>query len=162
LEADLVAALRKLVGAAEPQPTLTLQPVIGQRRAKPSTEFRPMPRAQQAWTGDYHSEARELRAFDRIRDDAPLTRPRGKRRNKRGKKGQQGGRGAGAPAQRPPRRGGGRNAGQQQVGIYQPPRPGFGNETPGFEGRPPRRGKRPRPGGQQPGQNRGPRGGGRT
>ena len=160
LEADQVAALRKLVGAVEPQPTLTLQPVIGQRRAKPSNEFRPMPRAQQAWTGDYHNEARELRAFDRIRDDAPLTRPGGKRR-KRGKKGQQAGQNAGRqPGPRPPRRGGGRNAGQQpHVGIYQPPRPGFANETPRFEGRPPRGGKRPRPGG--PGQNRGPGGGNR-
>lgn len=157
LDPEQVSALRKLVGATEPQPTLTLQPVIGQRRAKPSNEFRPMPSAQKAWTGDYHSEARELRAFDRIRDDTPLTRP-GKRRNKRGKKGQHGGgQGAGAPGQRPPRRGGARNAGQQQIGIYQPPRPGFANETPGFDGRPQRRGKRPRPGGQQqPGQNRGP------
>src|SRR6202008_407917 len=40
LDGDQVAALRKRVGAAEPQPTLTLQPVIGQRRAKPSNEFR--------------------------------------------------------------------------------------------------------------------------
>jgi 23S rRNA pseudouridine2605 synthase len=162
LQADQVAALRKLVGAAEPEPTLTLQPVIGQRRAKPSNEFRPSPRTQQAWTGTYHDEARELRAFDRIREDAPLNRPGAKRNKKRGKKGPPGaGANAGRPGgQRPPRRGGGRNAGQQQVGIYQPPRPGFGNEAGGFDnGRPPRRGKRPqRPGGGGPGggQNRGP------
>lgn len=164
LEADQVASLRKLVGAVEPQPTLTLQPVIGQRRAKPSNEFRPSPRAQQAWTGDYHNEARELRAFDRIREDAPFSRPGGKGK-KRGKKGARGGPpnanrhpggGQRQPGQRPPRRGGGRNAGQPQVGIYQPPRPGFGNETPGFENRP-RRGKRPqRGGGPHGGQNRGP------
>jgi 23S rRNA pseudouridine2605 synthase len=151
LEPEQVKSLRTLVGAGEPEPTLTLQPVIGQRRAKPSNEFRPVPRAQQALTGG-GDEARELRAFDRIRDDAPFSRPGGKRK-KGGKKPRPGaGANAGRPAgPRPPRRGAGRNtAGQPQIGIYQPPRPGFTNESGGFDaGRPPRRrGKRPpRPGG---------------
>jgi len=159
LQADQVKALRALVGASEPEPTLTLQPVIGQRRAKPSNEFRPSPRAQQAWTGDYHNEARELRAFDRIRDDAPFNRPGAKRNKKRGKKGPPGaGANAGRPTgPRPPRRGSGRNAGQQQIGIYQPPRPWFGNEAGADAGRPPRHGKPPRrPGGPGQNQNRGP------
>jgi 23S rRNA pseudouridine2605 synthase len=167
LEPDQVKALRALVGASEPEPTLTLQPVIGQRRAKPTSEYHPMPRAQQAWTGSYHDEARELRAFDRIRDDAPF-RPGAKRGKKRGKKpgrGTPGQQAAGRPGgQRQPRRGGGRSAGQQQhVGVYQPTqRPWFGNEAGNGPdaNRPPRRGKRPPPRGGQnagPGQNRGPR-----
>jgi 23S rRNA pseudouridine2605 synthase len=163
LEPDVVKALRNLVGASEPEPTLTLQPVIGQRRARPSNEFRPTPRTQQAWTGG-GDEARELRAFDRIRDDAPFNRPGGKRK-KRGKKpphgaGANAGRAAGP---RPPRRGGARNAPQQQIGVYQPPRPWFGNEGGTFDAaRPPRRGKRPqRPGGPNAGPNRGPGGGNR-
>ena len=156
LDAEQVKALRTLVGATEPEPTLTLQPVIGQRRAKPSNEFRPTPRAQQAWTGSHQDEAREIRAFDRIRDDAPFNRPGGKRR-KRGKKSGQGagGNAARAPGQRQAKRGGGRNAGQQQIGIYQPPRPGFGNEAGGLgNGRPPRRGKRSPQQGQGTGPNR--------
>jgi 23S rRNA pseudouridine2605 synthase len=141
LEPPQVKALRDLVGAANPEPTLTLQAVIGQRRAaKPApNEFRPAPRTQQAWTGAYHDEARELRAFDRIREDTPFNRPGGKR--KRGKKKPQRG---GMPGQnpqnrgqRPPRRGGE----GQQVGVYQP-QPRWLNEEGGFGSRrPPRRGK---------------------
>ena len=73
LDADQTKALRKLCGATSPEPTLTLQPVIHQRRAQqaPTKEFRPAPRAAQAWTGVQQSEARELTAFDRIRDDGP-------------------------------------------------------------------------------------------
>ncbi|MGH8090021.1 MAG: pseudouridine synthase, partial [Rudaea sp.] len=48
LAPDQVKTLRELVGAADPEPMLTLQPVINQRRAKPSNEFRPEPRSQQA------------------------------------------------------------------------------------------------------------------
>ena len=45
LDADRVNSLRKIAGAPEPTPRLTLAPVIGQRRAVP-TEFRPdSPRA---------------------------------------------------------------------------------------------------------------------
>ena len=153
LEPDQVMALRTLVGASEPEPTLTLQPVIGQRRAKPTNEFHPMPRAQQAWTGGYQDEAREIRAFDRIREDTPLGRA-GKRK-KHGKKA------AGPNAnrnQRPGKRGG-RAGPQQQVGIYQPQqRPWFGNEGGGPDAnRPPRRGRGPQRG-NAPGQAQ-PRGG---
>jgi len=150
LEADQVKALRTLVGATDPEPTLTLQPVIGQRRAAKSApnEFRPAPRTQQAWTGAYQDEAREIRAFDRIREDKPFnTRPGAKRNNKRKKKGGprtdaqfQNQR---APGQRPPRRGGPRaNApGQGQTAGYQP-RTWFAAENPGAVApRPPRRGR---------------------
>jgi len=174
LDSEQVKSLRNLVGATDPEPTLTLQPVIGQRRAKPSNEFRPSPRTQQAWTGaGYGDEAREIRAFDRIRDDAPFARP-GAKRKKRGKGagGQRNaphaaGAGAGRPAgPRPPRRGSGRGTPQQQIGVYQPTWLA-GEQTP-FNGRPPRRDKRggppggaPRggPGGARPGGFRPPRGG---
>jgi len=68
LEPAEVAALRERVGVREPQPRLTLAPVIGQRRAAP-TEFKPSPKTQQAWTGARSEEAREFAAFDRMRDD---------------------------------------------------------------------------------------------
>jgi 23S rRNA pseudouridine2605 synthase len=122
LDPETVQTLRALVGAGDPEPSLTLQPVIHQRRAKPSNEYRPLPQSQQAWSGTHAEEARELRAFDRIRDDGPL-RPSGKRNNAKRKKkrgnaqtaGQQpGGR------QNPARRGKNRSAGQTQIGVYQP------------------------------------------
>ena len=168
LDPPQVKALRNLVGATDPEPTLTLQPVIGQRRAaKPTNEFRPPPRTQQAWTGG-GDEGRELRAFDRIREDTPF-RPGGKRKPGGGKRPprgnpqnaqnsdqrqrdqrQPGGR---PPGARPPRRGAARgNApgqaqiGRPQIGVYQP-RPWFAGDTASLPGRrPPGRGK-PRPGG---------------
>ncbi|MCX7555594.1 pseudouridine synthase [Xanthomonadaceae bacterium JHOS43] len=72
LSPDAVSALRSELNLDNAEATLTLQPVIGQRRAKPA-EYRPAPREQRAWTGGYNSadEARELRAFDNIRDDRP-------------------------------------------------------------------------------------------
>ena len=141
LEVDQVKALRNLVGANDPEPTLTLQAVIGQRRAsKPApNEFRPAPRTQQAWTGG-GDEGRELRAFDRIREDTPF-RPGGRRKPGGPRKPQR----SGAPRQnnapgrgpRPPRRGG---PGQQQVGVYQP-QPRWMQESGAGAPRPPRRGK---------------------
>ena len=141
LEPDQVKALRKLVGATDPEPTLTLQAVIGQRRAAKAApnEFRPAPRTQQAWTGAYADEGRELRAFDRIREDTPFKRPGGKHKHGKNKRGGPPGQGAQnrGGQQRQQRRGGG----QQQVGVYQP-QPRWMNESgaPGA-GRPPRRGK---------------------
>ncbi|MDR3389781.1 MAG: pseudouridine synthase [Rudaea sp.] len=166
LDAALVKALRTLVGAADPEPTLTLQPVIGQRRAsKPTNEFRPAPRTQQAWTGTYNEEAREIRAYDRIREDKPFTRPGGrgkpgggKRKPQRGNAPHAQSRDPRAAGPRPPRRGGPRGApGQAQIGVYQPPRPWAAGDNNGP--RPPRRGK-PRPGGPGTnpiGEQRGPR-----
>jgi 23S rRNA pseudouridine2605 synthase len=103
-----------------------LQPVINQRRAKPSNEYRPTPHSQQAWSGAHADEARELRAFDRIRDDGPF-RPGGKRKpnnnNSNKKKRGGGGKNASQPGarQNAPRHGKSRSAGQVQIGVYQPP-----------------------------------------
>jgi 23S rRNA pseudouridine2605 synthase len=82
LPADEVKRLRECAGTERPAARLTLAPVIGQRRAS-QTEFRPDPKAQQAWTGARHDEAREFAAFDRIRDDgwrAPGAKQARKRR----------------------------------------------------------------------------------
>ena len=125
LDPETVKALRVLVGAGDPEPSLTLQPVINQRRAKPSNEYRPTPHSQQAWSGAHADEARELRAFDRIRDDGPF-RPGAKRNNNnKGKKKRGGAQNArqGQPGarQNAPRRGKNAGAGQTQIGVYQPP-----------------------------------------
>jgi 23S rRNA pseudouridine2605 synthase len=110
LEPEQVKALRQLVGATDATPSLTLQAVIGQRRAaRPTSEFRPAPRTQQAWTGAYHEEGRELRAFDRIREDPPFSRP-GEKRNKRTKKK----RGPNRPQTAAARR----SSGWDQAGVY--------------------------------------------
>jgi 23S rRNA pseudouridine2605 synthase len=95
-------ALRSSVGL-EPLPkTLTLQPLIGVRRAaKQQNEFRPTGRGT-GWSSATSDEARELRAFDFVREDnAP-----GRRQQRRGKKPRRGGKGA------PP----GAGAGQQRRG----------------------------------------------
>ncbi len=82
LDADAIRQLRKQAGLIDPPPTLTLSPVLRQRRAsRHVTEFKPE-RKSQAWTSGYRDEARELTAFDRIRDDTPRggkrkRRPRG-------------------------------------------------------------------------------------
>lgn len=77
LPAEQVDALRASLSLPPPEANLTLQPVIGQRRAKTS-EYRPAAREQKAWTqGAYGDEGRELRAFDNIREDAPRGRGRG-------------------------------------------------------------------------------------
>ncbi|HET6545283.1 MAG TPA: pseudouridine synthase [Rhodanobacteraceae bacterium] len=97
LDAGTVRALREQARAADVVPRLTLAPVIGQRRAAP-TEFRPEPKTQQAWTGAYQDEAREISAFDRIRDDgwrAPSGKPARKRPAGGKKKGNPRGRSAG-------------------------------------------------------------------
>ncbi len=69
LSPEQTIELRRALGLDEVAPVLTLQSVIGQRRAK-AYEHRPAPRQQQAWTGnERNDEARELRAFDNLRDD---------------------------------------------------------------------------------------------
>lgn len=83
LEADAVKQLRKKAGLSDPPAVLTLSPVLRQRRAnRHVTEFKPERKSQDAWTSGYQNEARELTAFDRVRDDAPRggkrrQRPRG-------------------------------------------------------------------------------------
>ncbi|MEW5836213.1 MAG: pseudouridine synthase [Pseudomonadota bacterium] len=67
---EAVKELRKLTGLGAPQPVLTLSPVLHQRRAPRNvTEYRPERGAATAWSSAAADEARELRAFDRIRDE---------------------------------------------------------------------------------------------
>ncbi|KZC42902.1 UNVERIFIED_ORG: pseudouridine synthase, partial [Rhodanobacter sp. FW104-R5] len=69
LDAENIKQLRQTAGLGAPQPVLTLSPVLHQRRANRNvTEYRPERGAGTAWTGG-QDEARELRAFDRIREE---------------------------------------------------------------------------------------------
>ncbi|OOG63367.1 pseudouridine synthase [Rhodanobacter sp. B04] len=69
LDAETVKQLRQTTGLGAPQPVLTLSPVLHQRRANRNvTEYRPERGASNAWTGG-QDEARELRAYDRIREE---------------------------------------------------------------------------------------------
>ena len=76
LDAEQVRNLRHSVGLDDAPQSLTLEPIVGQRRApvRPSNEYRPEPKAQRAWTGTSNDEARELRAFDRPLLDDTLGR----------------------------------------------------------------------------------------
>jgi 23S rRNA pseudouridine2605 synthase len=149
LAAADVDAMRAALKLGPPGGVLTLQPVIGQRRAK-SSEYRPAPREQRAWTnGGYADEGRELRAFDTLREDRPArpsksrfgAKPGGKPGGRPGGKpgGRRGGArpGAGGDDQRGNRltapggeqRGQGQGQGQGQGR----PRRGKGGAAPGFE-----------------------------
>jgi 23S rRNA pseudouridine2605 synthase len=69
LDPDNVKQLRQASGLGAAQQVLTLSPVLHQRRANRSvTEYRPEQGSGTAWTGG-QDEARELRAYDRIRDE---------------------------------------------------------------------------------------------
>jgi len=86
LDETAIKELRERAGLGAPAPVLTLSAVVHQRRApRHVTEYRPDNRATGAWSSARHDEARELTAFDRIRDDNP-----------RGGRGGRGGRGPGA------------------------------------------------------------------
>jgi len=77
LEPAQVEALRKRFHLEDKPPVLTLQPVIGQRKSRP-TEIRVgKDRAQPGYVnGHVNDEARELRRFDHVRDDKPRGRGR--------------------------------------------------------------------------------------
>jgi len=69
LDADSVKQLRQTTGLGLAQPVLTLSPILHQRRASRGvTEYRPEHGAGTAWIGG-QDEARELRAYDRIREE---------------------------------------------------------------------------------------------
>ena len=69
LDAETIKQLRQATGLGVPQPVLTLSPVLHQRRANRSvTEYRPESGSGTAWTGS-QDEGRELRAYDRIREE---------------------------------------------------------------------------------------------
>ncbi len=74
LDAAAVSALRAIAGLGAPQPTLTLQPVLHQRRAQRNAVKVRADRPQ-AWAAG-SDEGRELAAFDRVRDDHRDTRRR--------------------------------------------------------------------------------------
>ncbi len=83
LSVERLVALRNELGLGALPQTLTLQPVVGVRRAAKPNEFTPeRQRSARAWTGAAAEEGRELRAFDHIREDAPR---RGKRTFSKGK-----------------------------------------------------------------------------
>ena len=80
LSEDAIKDLRKSAGLGPAQPALTLSPVLHQRRANRSiTEYRPERGATGGWSSAYQDEAREIRAFDRIREE-PV---RGKQQRRR-------------------------------------------------------------------------------
>lgn len=81
LDAEGIKNLRASVALSDPSPTLTLKPVLHQRRSgRHVHEIRPPSKAAQAWTGSRGDEAREFAAFDRLRDDdhrrSPGARPK--------------------------------------------------------------------------------------
>jgi 23S rRNA pseudouridine2605 synthase len=77
LEQEKVEALRAHFGLDNNAPVLTLQPVIGQRKSKP-TEIRVAGDGRQnAYVnGHVNEEARELRRFDHVREERPRGRGR--------------------------------------------------------------------------------------
>ena len=69
LDAEAIKQLREGAGLGVPEPVLTLSPVLHQRRANRSvTEYRPERGSSTAWTSS-QDEGRELRAYDRIREE---------------------------------------------------------------------------------------------
>jgi 23S rRNA pseudouridine2605 synthase len=168
LEASQIHALRESCGLGNVPDTLTLQAVIGVRKAtKTANEYRPEKPRGAGWSGGMADEAREIRAFDRVRDDdaRPGQRkrpggpggPGGKPRYKPGGA-KPGGRAGGGGGRRGPAPGQALEPsnfltyypGQEGVDGNRarpagPPRPGGGKPRPGGK-----------PGGPKPRGNRGP------
>jgi 23S rRNA pseudouridine2605 synthase len=116
LDETAIKELRERAGLGAPAPVLTLSAVVHQRRApRHVTEYKPDNRTTGAWSSGRHDEARELTAFDRLRDDTP--RGRGGAGGGRGRAGGGGGQGGGPRREvngnvaRPERGGGGGGAG---------------------------------------------------
>jgi len=158
IEESQIKALREACGLGDLPDTLTLQAVIGVRRAtKAANEYRPDKPRGAGWSGAMADEARELRAFDRVRDDD--ARP-GQRKRPGGPGG------AGKPRYSKPGGGGGKPGGRAGGGGgRRGPAPGQAVEAssfltyyPGQEGVDGNRAPRPAgPGGNNRGGN--PRGG---
>lgn len=98
MDAAQVQALRQQFGLEQQPPVLTLQPVIGQRKSRP-TEIRVGKDRHQASfvNGHVNDEARELRRFDHVREDKPRGRGRPGAGPGRGKPGGYKGKGGGKP-----------------------------------------------------------------
>jgi len=129
LTPEQVKELRMSLGLPSASDTLTLEPVIGVRRAVKQSEFRPTGDQPAGWMHGAGDEARELRAFDRVRDDDRAARPGAKRRRPRNK----GGPGAGAGG---PRREGGKPQRSGPPGQRSGP-PGQRTGAPGQRSGPP-------------------------
>ncbi|WP_448100828.1 pseudouridine synthase [Luteibacter jiangsuensis] len=112
LDETAIKELRERAGLGAPAPVLTLSAVVHQRRApRHVTEYRPDTRTTGAWSSARHDEARELTAFDRIRDDNP-----------RGGRGGRGGRSQGAGG------GGGGQRREVNGNVARPERAGGGGQ----------------------------------
>ncbi|MBK7042597.1 MAG: pseudouridine synthase [Rhodanobacteraceae bacterium] len=121
LPIDQIVALRKELGLGDVPDTLTLQAVLGVRRAQKSVnEFRPSGKAE-GWSGQ-QDEGRELRAFDRVSDD-------GFRRDRKPGSGARRGKPGGKPGGGGFKPGGPRPAGGKPGGFKGKPRRDAGPAT---------------------------------
>lgn len=113
LDETAIKALRERAGLGAPDPVLTLSAVVHQRRApRHVTEYRPDKGTTGAWSSARHDEARELTAFDRLRDDTP---GRGNRGGRGGRPGGGGGREVNGNVARPDRPGKPRKTSSRRV-----------------------------------------------
>lgn len=80
MDAEAVEKLRKSVGVEDSAPVLTLQPVIGQRKARGAEVIKVgKDRRQNSYVnGAVNEEARELRRFDTLREDKSARRGPGR------------------------------------------------------------------------------------
>ncbi|MFC4729909.1 pseudouridine synthase [Coralloluteibacterium thermophilus] len=69
-----IRKLRKSLGLEDAAPALTLQPVIGQRRARVEIQTSGRERQNAYVNGHVDDEARELRRFDNLREERPARR----------------------------------------------------------------------------------------
>jgi 23S rRNA pseudouridine2605 synthase len=169
LEAQQIHALRESCGLGNVPDTLTLQGVIGVRKAtKSANEYRPEKPRGAGWSGGMADEAREIRAFDRVRDDD--ARPG--QRKRPGGPGGPGGKprykpGGAKPGGRPGGGGGGRRGPAPGQALepsnfltYYPGQEGMDGNRAAPTGAPRPGGGKPRPGGKpggpKPRGNRGP------
>lgn len=114
LPIEQIIAMRKDLGLGDVPDTLTLQAVLGVRRAQKNVnEFRPTGRAE-GWSGQ-QDEGRELRAFDRVSDD-------GFRRDRKPGSGARRGKPGGKPGGGGFKPGGPRPAGGKPAGFKGKPR----------------------------------------
>ncbi|MFN7214069.1 MAG: pseudouridine synthase [Lysobacteraceae bacterium] len=139
---EQVEALRREFQLQEQAPVLTLQPVIGQRRAtKQAIEVRRDQRGPSYVNGALDQEERELRRFDTFREDRPARgrgKPGGKVFGKKGAKAFVGPMGADAPVEGRGPRGAGKPFGKKPFGKKPDGAPGakpFGAK-PGGAGKP--------------------------
>jgi 23S rRNA pseudouridine2605 synthase len=170
MDAEQVEKIRQHFGLENNPPVLTLQPVIGQRKSRPTTIRVGKDGAQNSYLNSHvNEEARELRRFDHVREEKPRGRGRAGAGPGRGKPGG-GYKGAGAKpfsgpmgsdraltTARPPR--GGKPSGGRPAGL--PRDDNFGNRidtpAPRPQGDRPFNARGPKPQGDRPFADRGPK-----